>query len=102
MPTYVFKNGSFFGYTFLRGDENKRNALGSHRGWQGDHNLPHAQGRDSGGAERAGRHRRTHLSAIERGERKPTLETLYRISLALEVKMSDIIVDIEDILGTNS
>ena len=31
---------------------------------------------------------RTHLSAIERGERKPTLETLYRISLALDVKMS--------------
>ncbi len=25
---------------------------------------------------------RTHLSAIERGERKPTLETLYRISTA--------------------
>ena len=34
---------------------------------------------------------RTHLSAIERGERKPTLETLYRISLALNVKMSDIV-----------
>jgi len=30
------------------------------------------------------------------------LETLYRISLALEEKMSDIIVDIEDVLGTNS
>lgn len=29
---------------------------------------------------------RTHLSAIERGERKPTLETLYRISCALNVK----------------
>ena len=28
---------------------------------------------------------RTHLSAIERGGRKPTLETLYRISLALDV-----------------
>ncbi len=38
---------------------------------------------------------RTHLSAIERGERKPTLETLYRISLALNVKMSDIVVEIE-------
>ena len=38
---------------------------------------------------------RTHLSAIERGERKPTLETLYRISLALEVKMSGIILEIE-------
>lgn len=38
---------------------------------------------------------RTHLSAIERGERKPTLETLYRISNALDVKMSDIIIQIE-------
>lgn len=38
---------------------------------------------------------RTHLSAIERGERKPTLETLYRISLALDVKMSDLIAELE-------
>ena len=38
---------------------------------------------------------RTHLSAIERGERKPTLETLYRISCALGVKMSDIVKEIE-------
>ena len=38
---------------------------------------------------------RTHLSAIERGERKPTLETLYRISCALEVNMSEIIIHIE-------
>lgn len=38
---------------------------------------------------------RTHLSAIERGERKPTLETLYRISCALDVKMSDIIKEFE-------
>lgn len=39
---------------------------------------------------------RTHLSAIERGERKPTLETLYRISSALDVKMSDIVIAIEN------
>lgn len=38
---------------------------------------------------------RTHLSAIERGERKPTLETLYRISTALDVNMSDIVIKIE-------
>ena len=38
---------------------------------------------------------RTHLSAIERGERKPTLETLYRISIALDMKMSDIVQEIE-------
>ena len=39
---------------------------------------------------------RTHLSAIERGERKPTLETLYRLSCALEIKMSEIVMLIED------
>lgn len=38
---------------------------------------------------------RTHLSAIERGERKPTLETLYRISIAMGVKMSEIVTEIE-------
>ena len=38
---------------------------------------------------------RTHLSAIERGERKPTLETLYRISFALNVNMSEIVKEIE-------
>lgn len=38
---------------------------------------------------------RTHLSAIERGERKPTLETLYRICTALDVKMSEIVKEIE-------
>lgn len=39
---------------------------------------------------------RTHLSAIERGERKPTLETLYRISLALGMKMSEVVSRIEE------
>lgn len=39
---------------------------------------------------------RTYLSAIERGERKPTLETLYRLSCALDIKMSDIVIEIED------
>jgi transcriptional regulator with XRE-family HTH domain len=38
---------------------------------------------------------RGHLAMIERGERKPTMETLYRISRALDVKMSTIVLDIE-------
>lgn len=41
---------------------------------------------------------RSHLSAIERGERKPTLETLYRICTALDVKMSDVILYLETLL----
>ena len=39
---------------------------------------------------------RTHLSAIECGERKPTLETLFRISSALGIKMSEIVKEIEN------
>ena len=38
---------------------------------------------------------RSHLSAIERGERKPTLETLYRICGALDIKMSEVVLGIE-------
>ena len=39
---------------------------------------------------------RSHLSAIERGERKPTLETLYRICSALNIKMSTFILKSEE------
>lgn len=39
---------------------------------------------------------RTHLSAIERGTRKPTLETFYKISEALGVRASDIMRSIEE------
>ena len=39
---------------------------------------------------------RSHLSAIERGERKPTLETFYRICTALDVKMSVVIATLEE------
>ncbi len=38
---------------------------------------------------------RSHLSAIERGQRKPTLETFYRICTALDVNMSTVIIKIE-------
>lgn len=41
---------------------------------------------------------RTHLSAIERGERKPTLETLYKICTALDIKMSTFVVKLEETL----
>ena len=39
---------------------------------------------------------RTHLSAIERGERKPTLETFFRLCDALNVKPSVVIQEIEN------
>ena len=38
---------------------------------------------------------RTHLSAIERGQRKPTLETFFRISEALDMKASDLMAQVE-------
>ena len=41
---------------------------------------------------------RSHLSAIERGERKPTLETLYRLCTALDVKMSEVMIYLETLL----
>lgn len=45
---------------------------------------------------------RTHLSAIERGERKPTLETFYRICCALDIKMDCVMKKIEqEILKKN-
>ena len=45
---------------------------------------------------------RTHLSAIERGERKPTMETLYRLSIALNMDMSDIVKRIEEQLKSRT
>ena len=39
---------------------------------------------------------RTHLSAIERGERKPTLETFFKIADALGVKPSVLMAAIEE------
>ncbi len=41
---------------------------------------------------------RTHLSAIERGERKPTLETFFKICTAMEVRPSVLMAEIERII----
>ena len=40
---------------------------------------------------------RTHLCAIERGERKPTLETFFKIADALDVSAAELISEIERI-----
>ena len=39
---------------------------------------------------------RTHLSAIECGTRKPTMETLFKIADALQMKPSELVKLIED------
>lgn len=38
---------------------------------------------------------RTHLSAIERGARKPTLETFFKLSEALDIPPSELMKRIE-------
>lgn len=42
---------------------------------------------------------RTHLSMIERGKRTPTLETLFKISGALGMNVSDILRIVEDVMS---
>lgn len=45
---------------------------------------------------------RTHLSAIERGLRKPTLETVFRLSDALGIKPSNLVAAIENAVEQNT
>ena len=45
---------------------------------------------------------RTHLSAIERGERRPTLETFYKIGEALDISPSVILTTIESEMKNQS
>ena len=42
---------------------------------------------------------RTHLSAIERGQRKPTLDTFFRLAEALDMKPSVLMARIEEEMG---
>lgn len=42
---------------------------------------------------------RTHLSAIERGERRPTLDTFFKIAEAMAVKASVLMAAIEEEMG---
>jgi len=42
---------------------------------------------------------RTHLSAIERGERRPTLDTFFKLAQALEIRPSELLRAIEERLA---
>ena len=44
---------------------------------------------------------RTHLSAIERGQRKPTLETFFKIAEAMEIAPSELMRLIETEIHRN-
>ena len=39
---------------------------------------------------------RTHLSAIERGVRKPTIDTFFKIAFAMDIKPSELMKLVED------
>lgn len=45
---------------------------------------------------------RTHLSAIERGVRKPTLETFFRLAEAMDLKPSELLRRVEEALASVS
>lgn len=45
---------------------------------------------------------RTHLSAIERGARRPALDTFYRIAEALQIRPSILLAAIEEELEIKS
>ena len=95
MSTYVFRKENVLGYPVNRGDSMSEmrldpkivgEVIAKYRMKKGLTQEVLSGLSDIG---------RTHLSAIERGERRPTLETLYRISLALDVKMSVLVMEIE-------
>lgn len=95
MSTYVFRKENVLGYPVNRGDSMSEmrldpkivgEVIAKYRMKKGLTQEVLSGLSDIG---------RTHLSAIERGERKPTLETLYRISLALDVKISVLVMEIE-------
>lgn len=39
---------------------------------------------------------RTYISLLERGQRMPTLETIFKISVALKIKPSELIKELEE------
>ena len=45
---------------------------------------------------------RTHLSAIERGTRKPTMETFFKIANAMDIDASDLLKQIESECGKDN
>ncbi|WP_375345366.1 helix-turn-helix domain-containing protein [Priestia megaterium] len=44
---------------------------------------------------------RTFISLLERGKRKPTLNTIFILSEAFEIKASEIVQEVEKILDEN-
>ncbi len=64
--------------------------------WKSDLEIPGREGSLPGSLSGFADIGRTHLSAIESGTQKPTLETFFRISGALGVRPSVLLAAIED------
>ena len=93
MSTYVFKILSFLRYTNSKGGMAMLNTIivgNVIRQFREERNK--SQELVSGLAGIG----RTHLSAIERGERRPTLDTFFRIAYALGVKPSVLMQAMEE------
>ncbi len=45
---------------------------------------------------------RTHLSAIERGVRRPTLDTLFKIAEAMDLKPSELLRRVEEVCAAHT
>jgi transcriptional regulator with XRE-family HTH domain len=45
---------------------------------------------------------RTFISLLERGERQPTITTIYKVAEALEVTVQQVIIQIDNQLGKKS
>ena len=95
MSTYVFRKEKVLGYPVNRGDSMSEMRLAPKIVGEVIAKYRMKKGLTQEVLSGLSDIGRTHLSAIERGERKPTLETLYRISLALDVKMSVLVMEIE-------
>lgn len=95
MLTYVFRRNCIMGYPVFRGDSMSDMQLNPVIVGEVIARFRNKKGVTQEVLSGLADIGRTHLSAIEQGERKPTLETLYRISCALDVNMSDIVIAIE-------
>ena len=99
MTTYVFIICRISLYTESKNSEGSMDDAGCKSGWQRAAAAAGGARAVAGDRERS---RRTHLSAIERGERKPTLETFYRIGEALHMRPSAVLAEIEAELERNT
>ena len=102
MTTYVFIICRISLYTESTNSEGSMDDAGCKSGWQRAAAAAGGARAVAGDRERSRRDRQDALSVIERGERKPTLETFYRIGEALHMRPSAVLAEIEAELERNT